>query len=85
MAAELPVYRTFLMIHPRIHLVSMVTLMLSTLVPRAQALCDIRLVETVYSVREGNQLTIDVIKTGTAASPVNVVIEVSEYYIQVCR
>ena len=38
---------------------------------------SIRLLETTYSVREGDQFTIQVEKTGTAASPVNVVIEVS--------
>ena len=59
------------------HLVAMVTVLYS-LVPAGHTLCTVQLVHTVYSVREGEQLVMDVRKTGTAASPVNVVIEVSE-------
>ena len=37
----------------------------------------ITLAETVYAEREGEQFTVTLRKVGTAASPINVVVEVS--------
>ena len=57
-------------------LVTMVMWMLVGPVPGCLGACSVQLVDVTFSVREGEQLTIDVLKTGTAASPVNVVMEV---------
>ena len=56
---------------------SYIVLFALTLTPEVKCMALLSLSRLEYHVREGDQVSLDVLKTGTAASTINVVLQVT--------